>query len=99
MNAPLVINTGRIDALMPGISDPEEIDLRERLLLARDTATASLARDWDKAVAPLLIMLSEISGAFAFQHCSVDRLKQARRVCLEIMRLIPVVDALERHDG
>ena len=96
MNAPVVINSGRVEALMPGISDPEERELRERLLLARDTATASLARDWDKAVAPLLVMLGEISGAFAFQHCSVDRLKQVRMVCLAIMRLVALVDELER---
>jgi len=95
MNAPVSINTGRVVTLMPDITDPGEIEARERLLTGRDIAQASLARNWNGHSSHLLLTMVEIGGTYGFSREPIDRLKEARAIMLELMRLVARLDTLE----
>lgn len=97
MNAPAKID--RIATLMPECTDPDEKDIRERLLMARDIASRELARRWQSPAAPLLQMLNEIAGEWVFAPQPIKRLRDARETCLELMRLVARVEGLvDAHD-
>ena len=95
MNAPVVID--RIGTLMPECIDPDEKDLRERLLVARDTAQRELARRWESPAQSLIILIGEISGSWAFRNASVEQLRKAREACLDLMRMVVKVEGLDAH--
>jgi len=95
VNTASAISTGRIAVLMPEVTDPVEIEVRERLLMARDIASRELARSWNETGAPLLVLIAEIGGAWAFQNATINQLRHARQICLNLMQLIPAIEQLE----
>lgn len=97
MNAHAKIS--RVSTLMPECTDAEEQDVRERLLTARDIATRELARKYQSPAAPLMQVMCEVAGEWAFAPQPIERLRAAREVCLELMRCIARVEELaDSHD-
>jgi len=71
--------------LLPDCKSPEEQDLRNRLLVARDVATANLGEVYGHA-RHLNLMIVETAGAFVFAPASLDELRLAVRHCRNLIR-------------
>jgi hypothetical protein len=87
MTAPLnhrALYAGALDAVFPGCRDPEERDLRCRLLTARDIASANLA-DTDGHVQQINLLIVEAAGHFAFARADNNRLRLVVEQCRRLM--------------
>ena len=86
---------GAIDAMLPGVRDDEERDLRARLLLARDVATQNVAK-LSGHPQHLNLMIAETAGAFAFASVSAEHLQIAIAQCRRLMACAAGAELLER---
>lgn len=73
-----------LDALLPGISDAAEREIRCRLLAARDIATANLANLGGHAQ-QLNLMIAETAGVHALAPHAIETLKLALAQCRRLM--------------
>jgi hypothetical protein len=97
MNAPLdhrALYAGALDAVFPGCHDPEERDLRCRLLTARDVASANLA-DTHGHVQQINLLIVEAAGHFAFADADNARLRLVVEQCRRLMACAAGAELLE----
>jgi hypothetical protein len=95
MNAPIgKLAADPLSILKPDCTDPEERDLRERLLVARNIAHADLHRLAGPA-RDLMLALLETAGAWVFAPASVDDLRNALNFCRQLMRCVVLAEKLE----
>lgn len=97
MNAPATVAQLRADPisiLKPDCTDPAERHLRERLMIARDVASADLHRISGHAQS-LALMIVEVSGAWIFAPASIEDLQEALACCRALMRCVVLVERLE----
>jgi hypothetical protein len=74
-----------LSVLMPDCTDPAERDLRERLMMARDIASANLSSLSGHAQT-LNLLIVEVAGAFVFAPANIETLDLAVRQCRALMR-------------
>lgn len=86
---------GALNAMLPGVRDDEERDYRARLLLARDVATANIAKLTGHAQS-LNLLVAEVAGAHAFASVSMDQLRRALEQCRRLMSCAAGAELLER---
>jgi hypothetical protein len=96
---PITDDALRVDPiriLMPECTDPEERDLRQRLLTARNVASKSFARKHICVHArELALILGEAAAGWVFAPASADDLRAALDHCRLLMKAIVSAEALE----
>jgi hypothetical protein len=74
-----------IATFLPDCKNAEELDLRGRLFIARDVATANMAV-LDGQALHLNRMIVEAAGAYLYAPVPIDRLNLAVRHCRNLIR-------------
>lgn len=96
MNAPSQLLADPIATFVPGCVDPEERQLRTRLLTARELATARIPRLRSDHARSINWVLLETVQAWVYAPASVDELRDVANHCV---RLFMCSNFAERMEG